>query len=299
MDFIFNEKIDISDLNKRRHLKYNLNNKEYHFLNTDLVRKENEANVYDVYETRYQNGFRYTKSDLGADKEYIFLGCSFTYGVGLEDTQTLPYIFSKKLNYKYGVLNCGVSGSGSNTALNMLKSDILKFFIKQDKPIKHFIYMAIYDHITRNFTDEFSYKSSDNYVYENNKFIKIRQPFGFFTDTFARSYIFREFFLDFIENKNETFYENYFIKSLEEMDSIIKEKYNSKFTVLLWNDEQFCFEKEFIEKMQSTNLDFIILPKFTYKYIIPNDVHPNEKANEEIAKILLKHFEEQDKKDEK
>lgn len=289
---ILNENFDISKLNNNQHSRYKINGKDVYFWNTNLKNDVGTILVFNVHETTYQNRFRYTQSNIKNSLDYVFLGCSFMYGLGLEDTQTLPYFFSKNLNYKYGVLNCGVPGRSSNTALSILKSNLLDKFSKKDQKIKHFIYMCINEHINRNFTDILSCKSSDNYVYDNNKFVKNEQPFEFFINTFIKSYIFKKFFLNRIEDKNKNLYEDYFIDSLNKMDIIVREKYNSKFTVLFWNDAYSNFKKDFLRKIQKTNLDFIVLPTFDYSYIIPYDSHPNAKANEEIAKILLKHFED-------
>lgn len=295
---ILNNNIDVLKLTKNKHLRFDINGKEYHNGYMDFIKNDNDKRVlvYDVYETTYQNMFRYTKSDLSADKKYVFLGCSFMYGLGLEDNQTLPYCFSKMLNYECGVLNCGVAGVGSNTVLNILQSNIVGKFIKQNKKIEKFIYLAMTDHPIRNFTDHFLGKSSDNYIYEKDEFIKTEQPFEIFIGTFAKSYIFKKIFLNLIEDKNKDFYEEYFINSLLKMNDIIENQYNSKFTVLLWMGEGLKFEKNFIEKLQNIGLDILVLPEIDASYFIPNDGHPNEKANKEIAEILLKHFQEQDKK---
>lgn len=283
-------------------MKYNENGQEYLFWNTDFIKKDqdNRIFVYNVYETTYQNGFRYTECDFDTEKNYVFLGCSFIYGLGVNDNQTLPYLFYKLSKFKIGVLNCGVPGTGSNSALNILQNNVVRKFIEQDKKIEKFIYLVIFDHIRRNFRDEFEQDNpADNYIFANNKFIKICQPFSFFTDTFARSYIFRKFFFNLIKDNGQTFYKEYFINSLFKMNDIVENCYNSKLTVIFWDHGGYVWDNDFIEKLKNKNLDILVLPEFDDSCFIPNDGHPNEKANRKIAKILLKHFEEQDKKNEK
>ncbi len=288
---IVDKNIDFLKLDIKKYLRYAKNG---------IQDGEDKFFLYNGNETTYQNGFRYTKCNFDNGLDYVFLGCSFVYGLGLEDNQTLPYLFSKMLNYEYGILNCGVSGCSSNTALNIIKSDILKKFMKKNKNIKHFIYFFIPWQPIRNFTNEFSStQSSDNYIYEKGKFIKAKQPFGTYMEIFGRSYLFRKIFLNLIENKNKDFYEEYFINSLLQIRDIVKNKYNSKFTVLLWNKPRSLFNGYVIDKLIKTDIDYISLPEFGAEYVIPNDGHPNEKANREIAKLLLKHFQEQDKKNEK
>lgn len=299
---IFDESIDFSKLVRKKRLRYNENGQEYLFWNTDFIKKDkdNRIFVYNVYETTYQNGFRYTECDFDAEKNYVFLGCSFMYGLGVNDNQTLPYLFYKLSKFKIGVLNCGFPATGSNSALNIVQNNVVRKFIKQDKKIEKFIYLFIFDHIRRNFRNEFEKDiPGDNYIYEKGKFIGIKQPFGIFINNLEHSYIFRKFFLNLIEDKNKMFYEKYFINSLIKMNNIVENQYGSRLTIVLWMGANKGFDENSIKKLKNTNLDILMLPEFDDNYVIPHDGHPNEKANREIAELLLKHFEEQDKKHEK
>ena len=87
--------------------------------------------IYDTFFSVYLNGLgllRYTKSNSNGDKIYVFLGCSFTFGSCLEDTQTLPYYFSMLNKFESNVINFGRCGKGTNYALNVLNSDLLDDF---------------------------------------------------------------------------------------------------------------------------------------------------------------------------
>ncbi len=289
---------NVSELKINKYARYDINGKQYQYLDTKVVENIiNKIFLRNVYETQYPNGFRYTKNDFNKQIEYIFFGCSFVYGLGLEDNQTLPYFFSL-LNDDAGVLNCGVIGSGTNTILNILQSNVLDKFIEKNSAKKYFIYLAIPEHINRNFTNEFLNEPSDIYVYDNNKFIKNKYPFGFFNNLFVRSYIFRKLFLNLIDNNNKMFYQEYFINSLLKINAIIENQYRSNFIVVLWNEDESMFNGYIMDALKKTKINYIILPEFDSGYLIENDGHPNEKANKKIAEFLLRHF-EQDKKHEK
>jgi len=287
---IFRNEFDVSKFDKIRYIRYKIGKQAYNVWDKNYVYKSNESVDFDVTETVYKNRFRYTKSDIENGADYIFLGCSFMYGLSLPDNETLAYVFSGKLKYKYGVLNCGIPARGSNSALNVLNSGVLDNFTRSNKKIKRFIYLAMSDHIKRNFRNESSSEPSDKYIFLNNQFVKTEQPFDFFNDIFFNSYIYKKLFLDLIENKNKEFYKRYFLKSVENMNKIIKEKYNSEFTVILWNDFRYKFDKDVAQLLKKANIDVIELEEFGKEYVISDDGHPNYAANKKIADILIRHL---------
>ncbi len=246
--------------------------------------------IYDVCYTMFGNGFRYTKCDYKSKEAYVFLGCSFVFGAGVNDNETLPYFFSEETSFKSNVLNCGCISKASSTSINILQNDTIGEFLK-DVEIKHFFYSFVGDHIERNFRIETSTCCMDNYKFINNRFSRIPQPFGTIKVAFARSYIFRKVFLRQIDKHNRRFYENYMIESLKEMEKIIKEKYKSKLTILVW---KYFLEKDLIKKIKQTNLDVIFIDQSLNSeesgYSIPFDGHPTAKANKEIAQYLYNKY---------
>lgn len=91
-----------------------------------------------------------------------------------------------------------------------------------------------------------------------------------------------------IDEYNEEFYADYSIKAFKEMEQIIKEKYKSKLTIIIWP----CVKKEIIVKLMDEKFDIILLPRYLNSkergYRL-SDLHPSAKANEEIAQILYNH----------
>lgn len=246
------------------------------------------ASVFDTTQTRYNNFFRYTDCNINSKESYVFLGCSFVFGDGVNDDETLPYYFSKLMNFKNNVINCGICGQATNTALNILNNELFMPLVKPDSQIKHFFYSLYYSHKDRNFRTESI--CIDDRLYLNNKWTRIKQPLGVFKIVFARSYIFKKFFLNMIDKHNNKFYENYLLNSLMYMDKIAKEKYGSKFTVIVWSE----FSEDFIDKLKQLPIDIIVLPK-TFNsdklgYRIQYDGHPTSKAYKEIAELLYKHI---------
>jgi len=257
---------------------------------------KDETVIYDSIYTTYPNGFRYTKCNLNSSENYIFLGCSFVFGDGLNDEQTLPYYFSKLMNFEKNVLNCGISGHSSNRAISILESDIINNFIGKNSKTKYIVYSLMYDHINRNFRiTSCGVDPKDNYIYINNKWGRVWQPFGQIKIIFAGSYIFNKIVSNIIDKYNRQYYEEYMIKSLQRIKEITETKYKSKFIILAW---LFDINSVFVGKLKKTNLDVIYLPQYfkSNEYKIKEDCHPNSKANEELAQILMNHINKKDKK---
>lgn len=257
------------------------------------VNRKNNKVIYDVCYSLFPSGFRYTKCNWNSDNIYVFLGCSFTYGSGLNDDKTLPYYFSKITNFENYVLNLGLGAKGSTTALNILNNDIIEKFIEK-KPVKLFIYNLINGHSDRNF-NVLESGANDNWAYRNNKWTRLKQPFGNIKIIFARSYIFKKVFSPMIEEHNKVFYDKYLLEDLKKIDKIVREKYNSQLTIIVWPDVFYI--KGLVNELKNINIDTIILPGYFMdeKYRIINDRHPNAKANEEIAEILMKHLNNKNK----
>lgn len=79
--------------------------------------------IFDIRYTIGDDRFRVTpqKSDKSGSR-INFFGCSLMIGEGLEDTETLPYFFSRKIP-GVGVKNFGSHGFGVHQALAVLESD--------------------------------------------------------------------------------------------------------------------------------------------------------------------------------
>jgi len=252
------------------------------------MRHINDINkIYKIHKiSEYDNKFRYTKCNVSSENSYVFLGCSFIFGAKLNDEDTVTYYFSKLMNFEANVINCGIPGHSINTSKNILNNDLI-YDLCQNKKINHFFYLMIYDHLSRNFR---ILDPSDNMLYENGKYSRVKQPLGIFKIIFAKSYIFNKIFLPVIEQHNMLFYEEYMIESFESINKIIEDKYSSKLTIIIWPE----FDQAFIDKLNNKNFDVIVLPEYfnseTSGCKIPNDGHPTAKANKEIAQILYNHI---------
>lgn len=78
--------------------------------------------IYDVTYTVGPDQLRVTPDNPAGPYRVNFFGCSFTYGEGLRDDETLPYYFSQAIRTAH-VMNFGYHGRGANNALALLESN--------------------------------------------------------------------------------------------------------------------------------------------------------------------------------
>jgi hypothetical protein len=79
--------------------------------------------IYNIKYSIGDDGFRITPGNkLGASRRVNFLGCSFTYGEGLNDDETLPYFVVQAMR-DVSVKNLGFHGWGVHQALRILEGE--------------------------------------------------------------------------------------------------------------------------------------------------------------------------------
>lgn len=107
-----------------------------------------KENIYVVTYSFDEFGFRKTIS-RSQQKLYktLFVGCSFTFGEGLNDHETFPSQFAN-FNTATEVLNYGTPGYGPNDVLFELQNNSLRSNAKILK-VKTVVYTALADHIER------------------------------------------------------------------------------------------------------------------------------------------------------
>lgn len=113
-----------------------------HIQRTDKTLIFDSIYSFDEYGRRYAE----IKNPEQRKKFLILYGCSYTYGEGLNDNQTLNYFLSKKLPDFYPY-NYGIGGSGTNSMLALIQENGFHQQISQKEGF--FIYVYIDSHIDR------------------------------------------------------------------------------------------------------------------------------------------------------
>ncbi len=267
-----------------------------------FIGKSDKVTIYDVTYTINASARRATPVNENATIAILLLGCSFTFGDGLNDKETFGYKIAETLGQNYQVFNCGVGGYGAHQALAILEGDLS--YLKKFKHIYVF-YTAIEDHVMRNAGISSWDKRGPRYLFENGQLVRK----GSFTENFPNNIFFSERAVHKFLQKSIAF--NYYFSRLQESFNpfnskekrnklfgaivdksvqVMKNKYpNSDFTVLLWDDKA---EKALIDLPQSVHRIKVSdwLPKQNTTdetYIIIGDGHPNDLATTLMAKEIV------------
>lgn len=105
--------------------------------------------IYSVTYTIDSNGLRVTPIKPDADRHFIFFGCSFTFGEGVDDEGSLPTQFANYLpsGNSTQVYNMALQGYGPQNMLRMLSTNRVRNIVKQ--PIGNAVYLLLPEHIYR------------------------------------------------------------------------------------------------------------------------------------------------------
>lgn len=101
---------------------------------------------YEVTYTIGNNKERYIPISQRPQGKILFLGCSHTFGEGVEDDENYPYLLSKIYWLNWHIENKAVMGWGTSHAYMLLSQEI-----ESDNPPSAVIYGMIPNHITRNY----------------------------------------------------------------------------------------------------------------------------------------------------
>ncbi|HUI22519.1 MAG TPA: SGNH/GDSL hydrolase family protein [Methylocella sp.] len=122
--------------------------------------------IYNVDYTIDSNLLRQTQS-CEAGPTIVFFGCSFTFGEGLNDTDTLPQSFANSLDRKERVLNMGFSGYGPQHFLRELQFGLFDTVIGSEP--KLFIFMTAAWHAERTACKPYWMRYAPRYVLEKGQ----------------------------------------------------------------------------------------------------------------------------------
>lgn len=235
-------------------------------------------------------------------REIVFLGCSVTFGVGLNDTACMAHKTGQAT--QYNTVNLGVQGYGTHQVYQLF----LKKFAGVSNGNRVFVYTFIYDHILRaNGVYDWSTAGpyfkihADSLIHSGSllmnvethapKYIHYLSGLGAFR--FLRKMLINVDTRRRVNNLRQADFDRCFlmIKTMAE----IAERSGSQFFLLDWGGNQWNdnminedLMADFKKKLQSlSNLRIIkvssILDLNDPQYFQPDDGHPSALANEKLA----------------
>lgn len=227
----------------------------------------------------------------------ILLGCSYTYGIALDNKEAFHSVLSKYTNRT--VYNLGVPGEGLRIALFLMRENFLftqKNLLQNNNKIEYIIYTYIPDHKRRLYFNLVELNIPFYKVIKNNNesHLKFLNNPSFFRNTFLYRNIMRMIY----EHKNkyskpEIF--NLYSLYIKEINNEIKLKFNykdkpAKFIILVFQEEG----TEDWDSLKAENIDIIKLEDITHinfdshEYKSWDNAHPSKEVWEIVVPALVK-----------
>lgn len=258
----------------------------------NMTKKIAVSDEYDS-ESLFSMNFRpaYNEENVGY-KSIIFTGCSFVYGAGLEENQTISYKTSKLL--KNPVYNLGFPSKAINTTIAAIHYGIFDSIVKV--PPKTVLYNYADFHLQRLVMPNVFWEINEFLYRLNSGELERKRP-PFIVSRFSiLSMIRKNLHYSFLDNSK--YYKNYIKNLLKahfiEMKKLLNEKYGDfKFIILVY--EKSPIFEEMASDMEKEG--FIILRTYddfgidTRRNIFHlRDGHPNETAWDIIVPQLVKYL---------
>ncbi len=255
--------------------------------------------IYNVTYTINSYGLRISPPSQGnkISDGVLFFGGSYTFGEGVEDYETLPYVVGKKSTYR--IANFGFHGYGPHQMLSTLEHGLVDA-IDGFRP-KIAIYHALVDHIWRSAGFSSWDLHGPRYIIAPSGKVEYK---GHFDDNFIipvkiRKLLNKSFTYAKVLNRRDVYTKNnmkLFLGIVDTSKKIFLGKYpNSLFHVILWDTGNKKVVAELLhglrEKDVQVHLISNILPNYAGNRAIYQineyDKHPNAKAYERIAQYVV------------
>lgn len=266
----------------------NGNTVAHHQLRKDL-------DLFDVKYTFNKSGHRILPQPAGdIEHDLMLFGCSFTFGHGLEDDQTWPYIMTQNLGSGWRVENYAQSGYGAMQMLCMLENAMV--------PAPHgrrnfAVFLAINHHLRRNdfFLASPHYETDASGTPQRSGAPRYGWLTRFVADM-KGSQLARQtgIFLEGLLAQNNRKFKKDYLAMLVQSGVILKSEYNTRLFVLLWPDLE-----DIAPELEAAGLSCIFARQFLpdwgqggEKYFIkpPYEGHPNAMAAELLGRGLAEYF---------
>lgn len=284
-----------------------------------------EKNVKNVVGERYLNDKFVFKMSVSTDQHglrksfpisdkvkeaFIFFGCSFGFGVGINDDETLPYQVGSKLNGGVNVYNFAYGGYGPQQMLSALEQGLVEKIVVE-KPI-HAFYVAISHHVERsagltswNINDpkyELDNKGQIYYAgHFNDKMSNLPVWLQRCHDQLGKSFLWRKIESSQSRKLNDHDIERY-VQMVLKAKTLFEKRYpDGKFHIVYWDlketPEREALSNKVLAGLQKNQIPLYlvsnIIPNFKTTqdlYLIPNDGHPTPRANELIANYIAREW---------
>ncbi|MDR0338851.1 MAG: hypothetical protein LBH65_01080, partial [Desulfovibrio sp.] len=252
---------------------------------------QNGKLLYDVVYSSLESGWRVTPQNPGATKAVVFFGCSFTFGQGLEDQESIPYRVAELLGPDYQVFNFALYGYGAHQMLAQIQNGFVDDIVRRYASVQAY-FITIDGHELRCSAAADWVKSGPLYLVKNGMVcysgdIADRpRPKKPLLDRLSRGCLLYERFFKQPDARLEE-YRCQHVAILAESARELRESFHIPLTVLLWPDAPYG-EALLSEGVDAISLD-PALPEWSRdkeRYVIKDDWHPNAFAADQTARFI-------------
>jgi hypothetical protein len=244
------------------------------------------------------------QSQATRTKYLLFFGCSFTFGHGLRQNETLPY-FTAQMLPQYKVYNYAMAASGPSNILVRLNE------LQREKEVKEkegiLIYPVINDHFRRLIGPASlmnSWLVEQPYLTTENDKVILKGSFRtgrpILTKLYAqlgKSALLRHFNVDFPPRYRGSDY-YWFAKVMAEIRDTYQKKFgNDQFYVLIW---PYMKTQQLIPALEKYGIKYLDYSKLDVDKLLPlkdhgieYDGHPTSALTHLLATQIAKDFNEQ------
>jgi hypothetical protein len=267
------------------------------------ARYSGDKAIYHVTYSIGANGLRIGAPPVGGSDSadcVVFFGDSFTFGEGVSDNETMPYLVGQQSGGQYHTYNFGFHGYGPHQMLVTLEY-ALEGHVLDCKP-RFAVYQAIPDHLRRITRDTYG----PRYVLENDGHVRLA---GRLDDarnniitTVVMEQLQKSLLVQIINKRISSSDVALFLGIVDSSRNIFEHRYTgSMFHVIFWDTEDHCprdicqaILEGFRDKRIRVHLISNILPEYNKnkaKYTIGlGDKHPNALAHGLIAKYVIENI---------
>lgn len=251
--------------------------------------------IYDVTYTISEKGRRSTKGDPRGDT-WVFMGCSRTFGEGVNDDETLPSYYSAELGLSANVVNAGLHGYGPHQMLRILETDRLADL---PRPVKHVVYQGLWEHVRRSAGRAVWDLRGPRYDIDGDSVAysgplhgaRFIRAVSVLRKSAAAEFFLQRLYFNFDASDDDI---ELYARIVERAASLSREKLSAEFTILFWDDDNES-ARRVLARLARSGIPIVrvssLLPREEWRALeIPLDPHPQPEAYRRIAAGLAGHF---------
>ncbi len=114
---------------------------------TRWTRQVGFTELFDITITTNADGFRVTPPAPDATRSIIFFGCSYSFGHGVEDHETYPYLVGEAVGGSFAAYNVSFNAWGPHEMLAALQSGLVERVAKEPPQVA--VFLTLTDHVRR------------------------------------------------------------------------------------------------------------------------------------------------------